>query len=95
MLKLAHSTLTQDLYDVLLKYCKNVRHIQLSRVTFKTDYNWLLQRYEKLERMELGVYTGKRIDEMCTFFERNSEIFELKNNDSKYFKEKSLWDLLY
>lgn len=74
VLELANSTVTEDLYGVLLKYCKNVRHIQLSRVTFETNYNWLLQRYEKLERLELGVNTRERIHELSTFFERNSNI---------------------
>lgn len=64
VLELAYSTVDQDLWDILLKYCKNLRWIELTHVTFKNNYEWLLQQYEKLERLELCVDTILRIDEV-------------------------------
>ena len=75
ILELVYSTVTLDLYDVLLKYCKNLRQIKLSEVTFETEHNWLHQRYEKLECFELdGNWGEHRINDLSTFFERNSNI---------------------
>lgn len=75
VLELKASTITQDLYDILLKYCKHIRRIQLTRVTFKNNnYKWLLRQYEKLEHLGLGVDTSNRIDKLCTFFECNPNI---------------------
>lgn len=75
MLKLRFSTVIGDLYEVLLKYCVNVQHLQLCRV--KLDNKWLLRQYEKLERFDLVVNDDNieyKIDELCTFFERNPNV---------------------
>lgn len=76
MLKLRFCTVVGDLYDVLLKYCANVQHLQICRVTLK-DNKWLLRRYEKLERLDLAVNdenTINKIDELCSFFELNPNV---------------------
>lgn len=63
------------LHHVLLKYCKNVRRIQLTRVNFRKKYKWLRRQYEKLVHLELGVKDESgRINELCTFFELNPNV---------------------
>lgn len=75
VLELKYCTVDLELYDDLLKYSKNVRRIQLSKVTFKNKFKWLLQQYEKLEHLELCVAgRADTIDELCTFFQRNPNI---------------------
>lgn len=76
VLELRYCTVDLDFYDDLLKYCKNVRRIQSTQVKFKKKFKWLLQQYEKLEHLEIcvGDDFADRIDELCTFFQRNPNI---------------------
>ncbi|XP_031621929.1 uncharacterized protein LOC116339978 [Contarinia nasturtii] len=67
-----------DLYDLMLKYCKNLREIYVQNSTVGNRINgeikWLLQEYPKLECLELSPSDSSRIEELRTFFVRNPNV---------------------
>ncbi|XP_031633806.1 uncharacterized protein LOC116347373 [Contarinia nasturtii] len=71
-------TLHGDFYDLILKYCKNLREIYIqnsaagNRINGKL--NWLLQEYPKLERFELMPRDSYQFEELRNFFVRNPNV---------------------
>ncbi|XP_031634261.1 uncharacterized protein LOC116347697 [Contarinia nasturtii] len=67
-----------DFYDLLLKYCKNLKEIHVQNWDVgnrrKVKLNWLLQKYPKLERFELRPSKPCRIEELREFFVRNPNV---------------------
>ncbi|XP_031632606.1 uncharacterized protein LOC116346603 [Contarinia nasturtii] len=67
-----------DIYDLILKYCKNLREIYVQgsdggkRINGK--FNWLLQEYPKLERLEWRPNDPCKIEELRDFFIRNPNV---------------------
>ncbi|XP_031635570.1 uncharacterized protein LOC116348651 [Contarinia nasturtii] len=67
-----------DIYDLIFKYCKNLReiHFQNSSVGIRTngELNWLLQEYPKLQYFELTPRDSYQIEELRDFFVRNPNV---------------------
>ncbi|XP_031633807.1 uncharacterized protein LOC116347375 [Contarinia nasturtii] len=67
-----------DFYDLILKYCKNLKviSVQSSDVGNRKNgkLNWLLQKYPKLERLELRPSDCCLIEELREFFVRNPNV---------------------
>ncbi|XP_031635597.1 uncharacterized protein LOC116348668 [Contarinia nasturtii] len=67
-----------DIYDLIFKYCKNLReiHFQNSSVGIRTngELNWLLQEYPKLQHFELTPRDSYQIEELRDFFVRNPNV---------------------
>lgn len=90
-MELGYSKDYQDFYDILLKYCKNLRRLQITQVNFKHNYKCLLQKYEKLEHLDLSVeyyvFDDKyiRTNELDKFFKYNPQLVRSFSCDSYTF----------
>ncbi|XP_031633831.1 uncharacterized protein LOC116347394 [Contarinia nasturtii] len=75
ILQSRHCAMDGDFYDLILKYCKNLRRIYVQNSTVGNRINgeikWLLQKYPKLERLELIPAVSCRIEELREFFVHN------------------------
>lgn len=71
VLELTHGTVDQDLYDILLKYCRNVRCIRIHWTVVNHKCKWLQKKYDKLEHLEFCVNAGDLIFPFSEYFERN------------------------
>ncbi|XP_031636500.1 uncharacterized protein LOC116349276 [Contarinia nasturtii] len=73
-----------DFYDLILKYCKNLRKIYFQDSYFGFQINgktnWLLQEYPKLERLELTPDDTSQIEELREFFVRNPNVQRFSTN---------------
>ncbi|XP_031632434.1 uncharacterized protein LOC116346492 [Contarinia nasturtii] len=67
-----------DLYDLILKKCENLREIYIQNWALGNringNFNWLLQEYPKLERLEWMPPKSCQIEELRKFFVRNPNV---------------------
>ncbi|XP_055309439.1 uncharacterized protein LOC129573171 [Sitodiplosis mosellana] len=77
-LKLLSSTVIGDFYDIFLKYCTNVKHLQICGVIFENNSKWLLRQYATIEHLDWVVSSReknlKKVDELIRFFELNRNV---------------------
>ncbi|XP_031637223.1 uncharacterized protein LOC116349772 [Contarinia nasturtii] len=77
ILHLRHCSMHRNLYDVLLKYCTNIRKIYIQKNDnnkFHGQFKWLLRQYTTLEYLELSLQRSIKIDEFRKFFKRNPNV---------------------
>lgn len=71
-------TLQGDLYETLLKFCVNLKkinlHDDLGCISPKENNAWLLRRYPLLEHVHLIPRQAFKIDELKTFFKNHPNI---------------------
>ncbi|XP_031636499.1 uncharacterized protein LOC116349275 [Contarinia nasturtii] len=79
-----------DFYDLILKYCKNLKEIHVeylvagSRINRKL--NWLLQKYPKLERLTCMPCDSYQFKEIREFFVRNPNVQRFSTSAESWCK---------
>lgn len=85
-LTLSNCIIKGEAYDILLRHCGNVKHLQIRGSTplgngpgviFGSSNHWLNRIYPNLEHFELS-YFVKHLKELTTFLELNPTIRKLK-----------------
>lgn len=76
--KLVQFVLNGDLHECILKFCKNIKEIDVAddnrRIVNTNGNKWLNQVYPSLEKFHLKTTFGYEINELSSFLRRNSSI---------------------
>lgn len=84
IVQLRQCSIRGDLYDILLRYCKNMHrlyvHDDVEGIINLRKNQWLRRNYPALVHVELSPRYAFKISDLRTFFELNSQIVSFTTN---------------